>query len=70
MKLKSSMFIVVVACASVLTISARDIKALNVGDKAPDFTLLSTKGNNISIRQFQEKKPVVLFFYISAFGGA
>ena len=44
--------------------------ALKVGDKAPDFTLPSTTGEKISLNQFQGKKPVVLFFYIFAFGGA
>ena len=43
---------------------------LKVGDKAPDFTLPSTTGEKISLSQFQGKKPVVLFFYIFAFGGA
>ena len=44
--------------------------ALKVGDKAPEFTLPSTTGEKISLSQFQGKKPVVLFFYLFAFGGA
>ena len=50
-------------------ISADDAMALNVGDRAPDFKLQSTTGEKIRLRQFQGKKPVVLFFYIFAFGG-
>ncbi|GAB4378821.1 MAG: thioredoxin-dependent thiol peroxidase [Calditrichia bacterium] len=36
---------------------------LKVGDKAPDFTLLSDKGEPISLSQFLGEKEVVLYFY-------
>jgi thioredoxin-dependent peroxiredoxin len=36
---------------------------LKVGDQAPDFTLLSSSGKEISLSQFFGKRPVVLFFY-------
>ena len=36
---------------------------VNVGDKAPDFTLQSQKGENVTLSQFQDKKNVVLYFY-------
>jgi peroxiredoxin len=53
-----------------LFFNAGDVLALKVGDKAPDFTLSSTTGDKISLSQFRGEKPVVLFFYIFAFGGA
>src|SRR5262249_49811275 len=34
-----------------------------IGKPAPDFTLPSTSGEAISLRQFKGKKTVVLFFY-------
>lgn len=37
--------------------------ALEVGDKAPDFTLPSTTGQTISLAQFRGKKLVLLEFY-------
>lgn len=37
--------------------------ALDVGDKAPDFTLPSTNGEKISLSQFRGKKLVLLEFY-------
>ena len=43
--------------------------ALEVGEKAPDFTLPSTTGEKISLRQFQGKQPVLLEFYVADFGG-
>ena len=65
-----SLFMVVLVCGALLFFNAGDVMALKVGDKAPDFTLTSTTGEKISLSQFQGKKPVVLFFYIFAFGGA
>ena len=37
--------------------------AVEVGDKAPDFTLKSTNGAKISLSQFKGKKHVLLEFY-------
>jgi thioredoxin-dependent peroxiredoxin len=36
---------------------------LKIGDRAPDFTLTSNTGKNVSLSQFLGKKNVVLFFY-------
>ena len=43
-------------------------RALEVGDKAPDFTLPSTTGGKISLNQFRGKKHVLLEFYVADFG--
>ena len=37
--------------------------AVEIGEKAPDFTLPSTTGEKISLSQFQGKKPVLIEFY-------
>ncbi len=34
-----------------------------IGRPAPDFSLPSTTGENVSLRQFKGKKTVVLYFY-------
>ena len=34
-----------------------------IGKPAPDFTLPSTSGESISLRQFKGKKTVILYFY-------
>jgi peroxiredoxin len=65
-----SMLIVVLVSVALLFSNVGDVMALKVGDKAPDFTLPSTTGEKISLSQFRGKKPVVLFFYLFAFGGA
>ena len=70
MRRSTTMFTVVLVSFILLFFNAADVMALKVGDKAPDFTLPSTTGEKISLSQFQGKKPVVLFFYLFAFGGA
>lgn len=41
--------------------------ALEVGEKAPDFTLPSTTGEEISLSQFRGSKLVLLEFYVADF---
>jgi cytochrome oxidase Cu insertion factor (SCO1/SenC/PrrC family) len=40
-----------------------------VGEMAPDFTLLDTKRNKVTLSSFRGKKNVALAFYIFAFTG-
>ena len=42
--------------------------AVEVGEKAPNFTLASTTGKAISLSQFQGKKHILLEFYTADFG--
>ena len=60
-----SLFLLGVLLAGVLGV-AGVATALEVGEKAPDFTLPSTTGEKISLSQFQGKKPVLLEFYVAA----
>ena len=46
-----------------LLATAGPSSALEVGDKAPDFTLPATTGEKISLSQFRGKKLVLLEFY-------
>lgn len=48
-------------------VGASAATALEVGEKAPGFTLPSTTGEKISLSQFQGKKFVLLEFYTSDF---
>lgn len=41
---------------------------LEVGEKAPDFTLPSTMGKEISLSQFRGKSLVLIEFYVADFG--
>ena len=42
--------------------------ALEVGEPAPDFTLASTTGEQISLSQFWGKQLVLLEFHVNDFG--
>ena len=42
-------------------------QAVEVGDRAPDFTLPSTNGTDVSLHDFKGKKWVFLEFYAAAF---
>lgn len=58
-----------VLLAGVLGGATADVAAaLEIGEKAPDFTLPSTTGEKISLSQFRGKKLVLLEFYVADFG--
>jgi peroxiredoxin Q/BCP len=39
------------------------VASIQIGDKAPDFTLPTQTGQTVSLAQFRDKQAVVLFFY-------
>ena len=43
--------------------SCKEMAKVKIGDKAPDFTLQSNKGESVTLSEFSGKKKVVLFFY-------
>ena len=51
----------------ILSIRVNQALAVQVGDKAPDFTLPGTTAEEIKLADYVGKKPVVVFFYIGAF---
>ena len=44
-------------------------RALEVGQKAPDFTLQGTDGKPVKLSDLTAKGPVVLYTFIQAFTG-
>lgn len=62
--MKTVVFLLGVILSIVWSVAAPTrAEALEVGDKAPDFTLPSTTGEKISLSQFLGKKLVLLEFY-------
>ena len=51
----------------IFSMGTSHVLALQVGDKAPDFTIPGTTADEIKLADYIGKKPVVLFFYIGAF---
>jgi thioredoxin-dependent peroxiredoxin len=43
------------------------VHALNVGDKAPDFTLNGPDGQPVKLADLTAKGPVVLYTFVAAF---
>ena len=43
--------------------------ALEVGDKAPDFTLAGPGGKQVKLSELTAKGPVVLYTFVQAFTG-
>jgi peroxiredoxin len=57
-----------ILAAAVLALGlAGPAAALEVGDKAPDFNLPSTKGGNFKLSDLAGKKPLVIQFYVIDF---
>ena len=57
----------VLVSGTVLLLGANPVLALQVGDKAPDFSLPATTAEKVSLADYLGKKPVIVFFYIAAF---
>jgi len=55
------------ALASLLLAGA--VSALEVGQKAPDFTLNGTDGKPVKLSDLTAKGPIVLYTFIAAFTG-
>ena len=53
--------------AVVLFAAPAQAQALKVGDKAPDFSAISSTGKTVALGDYLGKKNIVLFFYIAAF---
>ena len=45
------------------------VPALEVGQKAPDFTLNGTDGKPVKLSELTAKGPVVIYTFIAAFTG-
>ncbi len=43
--------------------------ALEVGQKAPDFKLAASNGQEVKLAELLGKGPVVIYTFIQAFGG-
>ena len=47
----------------------RRTMAVEIGDLAPDFTLRSHLGDDVTLSQYRGQKHVVLSFHVSSFTG-
>lgn len=64
---KSVLLRSLVAAALVSVALAGTAGALEVGQKAPDFTLNGTDGKPVKLSELTAKGPVVIYTFIAAF---
>ena len=61
--------VAVIVLAVLMLLTPMSIRALDVGDKAPDFLAFDTVGEATRLSDYQGKKNVLMFFFVRAFGG-
>ena len=64
---KIALSLVVLSLVAIPSFAGKYNKVISVGDKAPDFTLLSNDWKEVKLSDFQGKKNVVVVFYVLAF---
>ena len=57
----------IVTGALIALLLATEARAIEVGQKAPDFTLPDTGGKQVALAGLLGKGPVVIFTFIQAF---
>ena len=60
----------ILAGAAIALVLATSASALEVGQKAPDFTLQAPDGKPVKLGDLLGKGPVVIFTFIQAFTSA
>ena len=60
---------IAVAGALISLVMVDPASALDVGQKAPDFTLAAPGGKQVKLSDLTAKGPVVLYTFIQAFAG-
>jgi thioredoxin-dependent peroxiredoxin len=66
MRIGQTLFAVFVALLLGVTLTA-PVAALEVGQKAPDFTLNGPDGKPVKLADLTAKGPVVLYTFVAAF---
>ena len=60
---------IVLAGAMMSLVAAGPAAALEVGQKAPDFTIAGTGGKPVKLAEMLGKGPIVVYTFIQAFTG-
>jgi hypothetical protein len=64
MESRKKFFISLLTAASLLLTTSRFAAALEVGDKAPDFELDSTKGDKLKLSSLRGKNVLINFYVL------
>ena len=66
-RLRRTAPLLVLAGALLVLALAPPVAALEVGQKAPDFTLPASDGKQVKLSELTAKGPVVIYTFIAAF---
>jgi peroxiredoxin Q/BCP len=66
---RSAAILALLAVALIPQLTLADALGLEAGQKAPDFKMLGSDGNEYTLQQFRGKKPVVIAWFPKAFTG-
>jgi hypothetical protein len=55
--------------SALMLLTPLSTRALEVGDKAPDFLAFWNVDESVRLSGYQGKKNVMMFFFVRAFGG-
>ena len=69
MKTRGSGLLAIVVALLATAVLVTPASALQVGDKAPDFTLNGPDGKPVKLADLTAKGPVVIYTFIQAFTG-
>lgn len=61
--------LIVLLTGFAIAMFALEAMAMEVGQKAPDFTLIATDGKEVKLSDLTAKGPVALYTFIQAFTG-
>jgi peroxiredoxin Q/BCP len=67
MSTKRALTRALVLSALAVTVLASAASALDVGQKAPDFSLTGPDGKPVTLSQLTAKGPVVIYTFVAAF---
>lgn len=66
MKLQTSLLLsITILIATVFVSACSQQKEIAVGNIAPDFSLSSATGSTVSLSEFRDQRPVLLYFHMA-----
>ena len=66
-RIRGRMAVATVLLAVLMVVIPTSVRALDIGDQAPDFLAFDTVGEAIRLSDYQGKKHVLMFFFVRAF---
>lgn len=62
---KKYMYLAFLGMAAIILLTACGPSGLQVGDQAPDFSLPTASGSEVSLDDYSGEQPVLLYFHMA-----